>query len=160
MRVSEYRPPYLDLYESGELARRADALEAMLASCDICPRDCKVNRLNDDPAPCFSGRLPIVSSAPQHWGEEPVFVGNRGSGTIFFGNCNLRCVYCQNFQISQDWKNQKRDNEISHERLAEMMILQQRRGCANINFVSPTHFVPQIVRALVIACERGLHLPL
>ncbi|MBX7218737.1 MAG: radical SAM protein [Blastocatellia bacterium] len=149
---------YLKLFESGELYRRADALEAMLASCNICPRDCFINRLEDEIAKCFSGRLPVVSTYTPHFGEEPVLIGTRGAGNIFLGNCNLRCVYCQNFQISQNPK-VERKNEVTHERLAEMMLHLQRHGCHNINWVSPTHFVPQLVRALVLAVEQGLRLP-
>jgi putative pyruvate formate lyase activating enzyme len=153
------RPSYLNLFETGELYDRADRLEAMLASCDICPRDCHVNRLEDEIAKCFSGRLPVVSTYTPHFGEEPPLIGTHGAGNIFLGNCNLRCVYCQNFQISQNPK-AERHNEISHERMAEMMLELQEKGCHNINFVSPTHFVPQIVRSLVIAVEQGLRLPI
>ncbi|MGH9899579.1 MAG: radical SAM protein, partial [Pyrinomonadaceae bacterium] len=103
--------------------------------------------------------LPIVSSYTPHFGEEPALTGTRGAGNIFFGNCNLRCVYCQNYQISQTHKEQRK-NEISHERLAEMMIELQARGCHNINFVSPTHFAPQMARAILIAAEMGLQLPI
>ncbi|HEX8072270.1 MAG TPA: radical SAM protein [Pyrinomonadaceae bacterium] len=109
-------------------------------------------------ARCFSGRLPIVSSYTPHFGEEPALTGTNGAGNIFFGNCNLRCVYCQNYQISQTYKEQRR-NEVTHERLAEMMLDLQARGCHNINFVSPTHFAPQLARALLIAAGRGLRLP-
>lgn len=115
--------------------------------------------MNDEIAACYSGRLPIVSSYTAHFGEEPVLSGTNGAGNIFFGNCNLRCVYCQNFQISQTWKTQKK-NEISHERLAEMMLELQAKGCHNIGFVSPTHFVPQMARAILIAAEKGLRLPI
>lgn len=152
-------PSYIRLNRSGELSERAANLEAMLASCNICPLDCKVNRLNDEIARCYSGRLPIVSAYCVHLGEEPGLVGTNGVGNIFFGNCNLRCVYCQNFEISQNRKIEKR-NEVSFERLAEMMLELQAKGCHNIGFASPTHFVPQIIRALVIAAEAGLHLPL
>ncbi|MGI8884060.1 MAG: radical SAM protein, partial [Pyrinomonadaceae bacterium] len=110
-------------------------------------------------AACYSGRLPIVSSYTAHFGEEPVLSGTNGAGNIFFGNCNLRCVYCQNYQISQTWKMQKK-NEITHERLAEMMLELQAKGCHNIGFVSPTHFAPQLVRAILIAAEKGLRLPI
>lgn len=133
-------------------------MENLLESCSICPKDCGNNRLKDEIAACYSGRLPIVSSYTAHFGEEPVLSGTRGAGNIFFGNCNLRCVYCQNYQISQTWKEQKR-NEITHERLAEMMLELQNRGCHNIGFVSPTHFVPQMARAILIAAEKGLNLP-
>ncbi len=152
-------PKFLELYRSGELETRVEKLEKLLESCTVCPKDCGNNRLNDEIAACYSGRLPIVSSYTAHFGEEPVLSGTRGAGNIFFGNCNLRCVYCQNYQISQTWKTQKK-NEITHERLAEMMLELQAKGCHNIGFVSPTHFAPQLVRAILIAAEKGLRLPI
>jgi putative pyruvate formate lyase activating enzyme len=157
--VADYRPTYLDLYESGELAERVQALEKLLLNCTVCPLDCGNNRLADQLARCYSGRLPIVSSYTPHFGEEPALVGTHGAGNIFFGNCNLRCVYCQNYQISQTHKEQIR-NQITHERLAEIMLDLQARGCHNINFVSPTHFAPQMARAILLAAERGLRLPI
>lgn len=153
------KPTYLTLLEANELRSRVEQLEAMLASCTICPKLCGNDRLNDEIAACYSGRLPIVSSYTAHFGEEPCLSGTHGAGNIFFGNCNLRCVYCQNYQISQTWKTQRR-NEVTHERLAEMMLELQQRGCHNIGFVSPTHFVPQMARAILIAAEHGLHLPI
>jgi putative pyruvate formate lyase activating enzyme len=155
----EVEPSYIGLWRSGELEQRVQQLEALLERCTVCPRDCLNNRLNDDIAACYSGRLPIVSSYTPHFGEEPPLVGTRGAGNIFFGNCNLRCVYCQNYQISQTHKEQIK-NEVTHERLAEMMIELQARGCHNINFVSPTHFAPQMARAILIAAEQGLRLPI
>ncbi|MEO8074634.1 MAG: radical SAM protein [Acidobacteriota bacterium] len=145
--------------KTGQLKRRVEKLEKLLESCTVCPKDCGNNRLNDEIAACYSGRLPIVSSYTAHFGEEPVLSGTNGAGNIFFGNCNLRCVYCQNYQISQTWKTNKK-NEITHERLAEMMLELQERGCHNIGFVSPTHFVPQMARAILIAAENGLRLPI
>lgn len=152
-------PGYLRLLQTGELAKRVDALEALLERCTVCPRDCLNNRLQDEIAACYSGRLPIVSSYTAHFGEEPTLVGTRGAGNIFFGNCNLRCVYCQNYQISQTHKEQLK-NEVTHERLAEMMLELQGRGCHNINFVSPTHFAPQMARSIMLAAEAGLKLPI
>ena len=152
-------PSYLRLWRSGELQRRVEALESLLARCTVCPRDCLNDRLKNEIAACYSGRLPIVSSYTPHFGEEPALVGTHGAGNIFFGNCNLRCVYCQNYQISQTHKEQIK-NEVTHERLAEMMLELQERGCHNINFVSPTHFAPQMARAILIAAERGLRLPI
>jgi len=157
--VHHSNPSYVGLLESGELTRRVEALEALLARCTVCPRDCFNNRLENEIAACYSGRLPIVSSYTPHFGEEPALVGTRGAGNIFFGNCNLRCVYCQNYQISQTHKEQIK-NEVTHERLAEMMLELQERGCHNIDFVSPTHFAPQMARAILIAAERGLRLPI
>ncbi len=152
-------PGHLRLAASGELSRRAERLEARLAACDICPRDCRVNRLAGEIAACFSAELPIVSSYVAHFGEEPCLTGTRGAGNIFFGLCNMRCVYCQNHQISQNYKAERR-NEVSLSRLADMMIELQDQGCHNINFVSPTHFTPQLVRGIELAGRRGLRLPI
>src|SRR5712672_4342851 len=157
--VSKTAASYLSLLRTGELRSRVEALESLLERCTICPRDCLNNRLQDEIAACYSGRLPIVSSYTPHFGEEPPLVGTRGAGNIFFGNCNLRCVYCQNYQISQTHKEQIK-NQISHERLAEMMLELQARGCHNINFVSPTHFAPQMARAILISANGGLRLPI
>ena len=148
-------PSYLRLLQDGSLEQRVAALERLLERCTVCPRDCLNNRLNDEIAACYSGRLPIVSSHTAHFGEEPPLVGSKGAGNIFFGNCNLRCVYCQNYQISQTHKQQPK-NEVTHERLAEMMLELQARGCHNINFVSPTHFAPQMARSIMIAAREGL----
>ncbi len=153
-------PGYVELYQSGELDRRAQALDARLASCDICPRECRVNRLKNERGYCHSGRLPIVSAVCAHHGEEPAISGTRGSGTVFFGNCNMRCGYCQNYQISQDWRHQK-PKEMDCRNLAERILyLQDELGCQNINFVSPSHFVPQLLRAVAEAVPRGLRVPL
>jgi putative pyruvate formate lyase activating enzyme len=157
-RAAQHEPSYLALLRSGELQHRVEELERLLERCTVCPHDCLNNRLNNDIAACYSGRLPIVSSYTAHFGEEPPLVGTRGAGTIFFGNCNLRCVYCQNYQISQTHKQQLK-NEVTHERLAEMMLELQARGCHNINFVSPTHFAPQMARSILLAAQQGLRLP-
>ncbi|MBK8382879.1 MAG: radical SAM protein [Ignavibacteria bacterium] len=160
-----FEPSYLQLYKSGELSERSETLEAMLSDCDICPKDCKVNRLKNEIAACYSGREPVVSSYCIHHGEEPglsgaeEFTNDNGIGNIFFGNCNLRCVYCQNYEISQNHKAEKK-NEVTRERLAEMMIELQNKNVNAIGFVSPTHFVPQMVSAVKIAVENGLNLPL
>ena len=150
---------YLTLLAENKLRKRVEALEALLRSCTVCPKDCGNDRINDEIAACYSGRLPIVSSYTAHFGEEPCLSGTKGAGNIFFGNCNLRCVYCQNYQISQTHKEQKK-NEITHERLAEMMLELQDRGCHNIGFVSPTHFAPQMARGILLAAEKGLRLPI
>ncbi|HVF28861.1 MAG TPA: radical SAM protein, partial [Pyrinomonadaceae bacterium] len=153
------RPSYLALYETGELRARVAALEGLLERCTVCPRDCLNNRIENEIAACYSGRLPVVSSYTAHFGEEPALAGTGGAGNIFFGNCNLRCVYCQNYQISQTHKEQIK-NEVTHERLAAMMLELQAKGCHNINFVSPTHFAPQMARAVLLAAEGGLRLPI
>jgi len=153
------RPSYVDLLESGELSERVEKLYALLASCTVCPRLCGNDRLQNVLASCASGLHPVVSSYTPHFGEEPALTGTRGAGNIFFGNCNLRCVYCQNYQISQDFAAQ-RGNEVRVERLAEMMLELETRGCHNIGFVSPTHYAPQMAKAVLLAGERGLRLPI
>ena len=131
----------------------------MLERCTVCPRDCLNNRLKNEIAACYSGGCRSspptrhISVKSLHWSEQS------GAGNIFFGNCNLRCVYCQNYQISQTHKEQIK-NEVTHERLAEIMLELQSQGCHNINFVSPTHFAPQMARAILIAAEQGLRLPI
>jgi len=153
-------PGYIALYRSGELQRRAHALEARLASCDICPRQCRVNRLENELGFCHSGHLPLVAAVCAHHGEEPAISGSRGSGAGFFGNCNMRCVYCKNYQISQNWRKRK-TKEIDCHTLAERMLyLQDELGCHNINFVSPSHFVAQLVWSVLEAVPMGLRLPL
>jgi putative pyruvate formate lyase activating enzyme len=152
-------PGYLALLETGELERRVERLYALLTSCTVCPRDCGNDRLAGVLASCASGADPVVSSYTPHFGEEPCLSGTGGAGNVFFGNCNLRCVYCQNWQISQDWKTQRR-NEVSVERLAEMLLELQERGCHNIGFVSPTHYAPQMAKAVLLAARRGLELPI
>jgi len=153
------RPGYLDLLASGDLERRVERLYGLLAACTVCPRDCGNDRLAGVLASCASGADPVVSSYTPHFGEEPCLSGTRGAGNVFFGNCNLRCVYCQNWQISQDWAGQ-RMNEVSVERLSEMLLELQERGCHNIGFVSPTHYAPQMARAVMLAARRGLELPI
>ena len=159
MNSAAAEPSYLRLLREGVLQQRVEQLEHLLESCTVCPRDCLNNRLNNEIAACYSGRLPIVSSYTAHFGEEPPLVGTHGAGNIFFGNCNLRCVYCQNYQISQTHKEQLK-NEVTHERLAEMMLELQARGCHNINFVSPTHFAPQMARSILLAAQSGLRVPI
>ncbi len=155
----EVMPQYLDLFHSGELYKRSEALAEKLRDCTLCPRECRVDRTKDEHGFCRSGLLPIVSSYCPHHGEEPVISGTRGSGTIFFGYCNLRCVFCQNHQISQPPRS-LRSSETSFERLAEIMLELQASGCHNINFVSPSHCSAQIVRAVEIAASMGLNIPL
>ena len=154
-----FEPGFVALLESGELEERVERLYGLLASCTICPRDCGNDRLANVLASCASGLDPVVSSYTAHFGEEPALSGTRGAGNVFFGNCNLRCVYCQNWQISQDWKTQ-RTNEVPVERLAEMLLELESRGCHNIGFVSPTHYAPQMARAVLLAGEAGLRLPI
>src|SRR5258705_4707123 len=123
--------------------------------CQICARALLNNRFKNDFAACYSGRLPIVSSYTPHFGEELALVGTHGAGNIFFGNCNLRCVYCQNYQISQTHKEQIK-NELSHERLAGIMLELRASGCHNINFGSSTSFAPQMARSILLVAAAGL----
>jgi putative pyruvate formate lyase activating enzyme len=136
-----------------------ERLYALLRACTVCPRDCGNDRLAGVLASCASGENPVVSAYTPHFGEEPGLSGTKGAGNIFFGNCNLRCVYCQNYQISQDYKTQ-RTNEISVDRLAEMTLELQAKGCHNVGFVSPTHFAPQMAKAVLLAARRGLRVPI
>lgn len=155
-----FEPGYIELYRSGELEKRAAAMEARLAACDICPRQCRVNRLKNQHGFCRSGFLPVVASFCDHHGEEPAISGNRGSGTIFFGNCNMKCVYCQNHQISQS-STSCIPSEADFDALAgQMLYLQNELGCHNINLVSVSHFLPQLMRALLAAIPMGLRIPL
>lgn len=149
-------PVYLSLSRSGELARRAEAARAHLALCDLCAWECKVDRLAGKLGVCRTGEHAKVSSFGPHHGEEGPLRGRHGSGTIFFVRCNLRCQYCQNFEISQT----DVGGEVTAERLAAIMLELQARGCHNINLVSPSHVVAQILAALAIAAADGLHLPL
>lgn len=153
-------PSYLALYRSGELSHRAETLEARLASCSNCPRNCRVNRLKNESGYCCSGYLPVVSSICDHHGEEPVISGTKGTGAIFFGNCNMSCAYCQNYKISQDPAKQN-SKEISFQGMVDnMLYLQNELGCHSISFISPSHFTAQLVKAVLEAIPRGLHLPL
>lgn len=140
-----------------ELLKRIEAAYGLLESCRVCPRECGVNRLKDDKIGfCRSGINPVVSSASAHHGEEPPLSGKKGSGTIFLTNCNLRCVYCQNYPISQLGHGE----EKTPGELACQMTWLQEQGCHNLNLVTPTHFMPQILKALGIAQERGFSLPI
>lgn len=147
-------PAYLGL-PLEEIERRAREAIAALACCRVCPRNCDVDRTSGHKAVCRTGRYARVSSYFPHHGEEDCLRGRRGSGTIFFGMCNLRCVFCQNYDISQ----LETGSEVGPGDLAEMMITLQNLGCHNINFVTPEHVVPQILEAMPFAIRRGLRLP-
>ncbi len=147
---------YVELYKSGELARRADTAWEILNACTLCPHDCLIDRRTSKRSFCYSGMTAKVASYVLHKWEEPPITGTRGAGTIFFSNCTLKCTYCQNFSLSQ----QSHGKEVSNERLAEMMLELQERGAHNIDLVTPTHYVPQILKALVIAAGRGLTIPM
>jgi len=152
-------PSYIELFNSGELSKRVLIAEEILKSCTSCPRNCLTDRTKNEFGKCLSGYLPIVSAFTPHFGEEPVLSGTNGAGNIFFGNCNLKCVYCQNSDISQNWKTEI-NNQVSFERLADIMIELQEKNCHNIGLVSPTHFSAQILKSIEIAISKGLHLPI
>jgi len=156
MAQKKFEPVYLETYRQGLFPAKIEKAYKMLEECTICPRHCKVNRLKQELGFCQSGLLPEVSSYSPHFGEEKPLVGAHGSGTIFLTHCNLRCVFCQNYSISHLGEG----SQISLERMARMMIELQKMGCHNINLVSPTHYVPQILKALLIAIEQDLHIPL
>ena len=158
MNGSRGRPAYLALHESGELAERARRAQALLRRCVTCPRNCRVDRTAGELGVCRTGALAQVASYGPHFGEEAPLVGRGGSGTIFFAGCNLACVFCQNHDISQPTRDHP-EWEAGPERIAAMMLSLQAAGCENINFVSPSHVVPQILAALVLAAEGGLRLP-
>jgi putative pyruvate formate lyase activating enzyme len=145
---------------SAELQERARRAVAMLADCRACPRDCGVNRLEDKWAACKTGRHAVISSCFPHLGEEDCLRGWNGSGTIFFSHCNLRCVFCQNFDISQSVKPGPARTGSRPEEIAAMTLELQRLGCHNINFVTPEHVVPQVIEAVAVAAENGLALPI
>jgi len=147
---------YLTLHEKGLLDKIGERLYAELGSCAICPHKCGVDRTGSGRGKCRSGTLPIVSSYSAHFGEESCLVGNYGSGTVFFTNCNLSCIFCQNYDISHLGSGE----EITFRELADIFLALQKKGCHNINCVTPTHMVYSIVQALLIAIPRGLHLPL
>jgi putative pyruvate formate lyase activating enzyme len=152
----EFEPAYLRLERSGELARRASPLRSIYRSCRLCPRQCGVNRLKGEKGVCSSTDRAKVFSAHPHFGEERPLVGSGGSGAIFFSNCNLLCVFCQNWQI-----NHRGDGSFAgDEAIARLMTDLQARGCHNINLVTPTHILPNIVSALRFAIARGLRVPL
>lgn len=149
-------PSYLESYKNGNLEKVIEKAYKLLESCVICPRKCKVNRIANKKGFCKTGILPKVFSYTQHHGEEPPVSGRNGSGTIFFSNCNMKCIYCQNFKFSQLGLGK----EVKIEELADYMLRLQDMKCHNINLVTPTHILPQILKALYIAIEKGLKIPL
>ncbi|MCB2178642.1 radical SAM protein [bacterium] len=151
----DYQPAYLSL-AAGELAERANRAMASLEKCTLCPRRCGANRVKGFVGTCSTKMKAIVSSAAPHPGEEACLCGSQGSGTIFFAGCNLRCAFCQNYEISH----RPSGKPVSTEELAEMMLTLQSAGSPNINLVTPDHVVPQILAALEIAASQGLHIPL
>lgn len=149
-------PSYIKTYQSGLLEKKIQQSFSLLEECTLCPRRCRVNRIKAETGFCRAGLLPRIASFAPHFGEERPLVGKNGSGTIFFSFCNLYCRYCQNYSISHRGEGQ----EVSFETLARMMIQLQSLGCHNINLVTPTHYVPQILQAVALAIEMGLAIPL
>jgi len=154
--IEDHEPAYLAVAGRDELTARVEAARAELSECRACPRDCGVDRLRDERRVCLTGRHALVASAFPHHGEESCLRGTRGSGTIFFGGCNLRCVFCQNWDISQQASGRACDAEA----IAALMLELQQVGCHNINFVTPEHVVPQVVEAIAAAAPAGLRVPI
>ncbi|MDR4988000.1 MAG: hypothetical protein RG741_04065 [Bacteroidales bacterium] len=153
---SGYTPNYVQLHKSGELKARGEILHERMRNCDLCPRDCFTDRISGQRGDCNANADLEISSASPHFGEERELVGRHGSGTIFFTNCSLLCVFCINYEISQLGHGRR----YGTRELASMMLLLQRRGCHNINVVTPTHYIPHILLALDHAASRGLTIPL
>ena len=154
--MASFIPSYIETFEKGLFKEKIEEAYRLLKSCVLCPRKCGVDRLSDETGICNTGKSAWVSSANAHFGEEDPLVGRHGSGTIFFTHCNLMCLFCQNFDISH----QGCGNVISDSDLARIMLALQKQGCHNINFVTPSHVVPQILSALEIAIADGLSVPL
>ncbi len=154
--VRDFEPAYLTAHRIGALAGKVQAALAELRRCRVCPRDCDIDRLEDEYALCATGRHARVASAFPHFGEEDCLRGTRGSGTIFFAHCNLRCVFCQNWDISQA----ATGVETTGPEIADLMLRLQDAGCHNINFVTPEHVAPQVVEAVADAAARGLRIPI
>lgn len=154
--MPEFEPAYIQAHQSGLLRRNLAEARARMSSCTLCPRMCRVDRLSGATGVCRTARRALVSSFNAHFGEEAPLVGTNGSGTIFLTHCNLLCLFCQNFEISHEGIGEK----VTDEQLAGIMLALQRQGCHNINFVTPSHVVPQILAALELAVPAGLSVPL
>ncbi len=154
--MEHFEPAYIKTFEKGILQGKIKAARKLLSPCNICPRKCRVDRLSGDPGVCKTAGSAFVSSYNPHFGEEAPLTGTQGSGTIFFTHCNLMCLFCQNFDISHEGYGQ----EVSDKELAAIMLALQHQGCHNINFVTPSHVVPQVLSALEIAIQEGLSVPL
>jgi len=152
----ENQPNYLSMNETGELKERAAYALKLLKNCKLCPHFCGIDRDRGEKGICMAGDSAIVSSVSPHFGEEDVLVGKKGSGTIFFGFCNLKCIFCQNYELSRYGEG----HEVAADELANAMLQLQEIGCHNINFVSPTHFAAQIIQSVAIAAEKGLNIPI
>jgi putative pyruvate formate lyase activating enzyme len=154
--MESFEPAYIQTFEKGELRKKIKKARQLLSPCSLCPRKCRVDRLGGETGICKTAAHAWISSYNSHFGEESPLVGSHGSGTIFFTHCNLMCLFCQNFDISHQGQGQ----EVSDEELAAIMLVLQQQGCHNINFVTPSHVVPQILAALEIAIPQGLNVPL
>lgn len=154
--IRDYEPAYLRTWRDGVMEAKVEAALEELANCMACPRDCEVNRLVDEKGICHTGRRPYVASAFHHFGEEDCLRGRNGSGTIFFSYCNLKCVFCQNWDISS----REAGRELDAPQIAELMLRLQEEGCHNINFVTPEHVAPQLVEAIAVAVPLGLTVPI
>jgi putative pyruvate formate lyase activating enzyme len=152
----QHQPSYIELHKTGELRKRIEEVEKICTKCSLCPHHCYIDRRTCSDGYCHSSLKLVIASAGPHFGEEPPLIGHHGSGTIFFTNCNLTCIYCQNCDISQ----LHNGKEITCDELASVMIDLQERGCHNINFVTPTHMVYPILKSLDIAVEKGLCVPI
>lgn len=154
--MKDIKPVYINTFDKGLLKEKIKKAREILRSCVLCPRQCKVNRLAGETGFCKTGEKAKIASYDAHFGEEAPLAGANGSGTIFFSHCNLLCVFCQNFDISHEGYGR----EVSDHELAHIMLSLQKSGCHNINFVTPSHVVPQILSALEMAVEDGLNIPL
>lgn len=154
--MTPFIPRYVRASQTGALKKKIRQAEALLSPCILCPRQCRVDRARDEKGYCGAGKKIVVASAAPHFGEEPPLVGDRGSGTLFFSHCNLKCLFCQNYEISIKGRGQA----MEADELASVMLYLQNMGCCNINLVTPSHVVPQILKALDIAAGLGLRLPL
>lgn len=151
-----FKPAYIHAYETGSLKKKAEKACQALKNCTLCPRECGVNRTAGETGICQTGKKAVVCSFHAHFGEESPLVGTNGSGTIFFTYCNLMCNFCQNYEISHGGDGEA----VVPEQIARMMLILEEQGCHNINFVSPSHVVPQILAAVCLAVEEGLSVPL
>lgn len=154
--MDTYIPHYIQAKQRGDLVKKIEQASALLVACTLCPRQCRKDRTREEKGYCATGKKAVVSSWAPHFGEEPPLVGTKGSGTLFFSHCNLKCVFCQNYDISVEGYGQEADEA----QIASIMVHLQRLGCHNINLVTPSHVVPQILKALDMAIDLGLNIPL
>ncbi|MBN1932832.1 MAG: radical SAM protein [Desulfobacterales bacterium] len=154
--MASFEPVYIKAFQSGLLHEKVKSANKILNSCVLCPRECRINRIEGQLGICKTGKNAWLNAYKAHLGEETPLIGKNGSGTFFFTHCNLLCIFCQNYELSHEG----RGKEISNSEMAEMMLILQEAECPNIHFISPTHVVPQILSALEIAVQKGLSIPL